>query len=32
MGDVYSNSKNSSDRKVEIEFINNVSSIDFTVK
>lgn len=31
MGDVYSNSKNSSDRKVEIEFINKVSSIDFTV-
>ena len=31
MGDVYSNSKNSSDRKVEIEFINKSSSIDFTV-
>lgn len=32
MGDVYSNSKNSSDRKVEIEFINKSSSIDFTLK
>ena len=31
MGDVYSNSKNSSDRKVEIEFINKSSSIDFTL-
>jgi len=31
MGDVYSSSKNSSDRKVEIEFINKSSSIDFTV-
>jgi outer membrane protein OmpA-like peptidoglycan-associated protein len=30
MGDLYSNSENSSDRKVTVEFINKVSSIDFT--
>jgi outer membrane protein OmpA-like peptidoglycan-associated protein len=30
MGDLYSNSENSSDRKVIVEFINKVSSIEFT--
>jgi outer membrane protein OmpA-like peptidoglycan-associated protein len=30
MGDLYSNSENTSDRKVVIEFINKMSSIDFS--
>jgi len=32
MGDLYSNSNNASDRKVTVEFINKVSTIDFTAK